>query len=164
VRCEKTVLKVEFIFHVYRLISHEQHMLMNNFFSPRPFMQPNGIACVRIIVGIFLIYHGSQLFNAAEMKEYGNWEMFKHSSSPLFMPYLGKALEFIGGLLLTFGLLTRVACLLIIGTMLYISLIIGNGKIWMDDQYPFLFAVLALIFIFTGPGNFSIDKIIFDKR
>ncbi|HSZ84466.1 MAG TPA: DoxX family protein [Puia sp.] len=134
---------------------------MNNFFSPKSLMQSNGIACVRIIVGIFLIYHGREVFDAEKMKEYATWEMFKHSSSPTFIPYLGKASEFISGLLLAAGLFTRIACLIIIGTMLYISFIIGSGKIWMDDQYPFLFAILALVFIFTGPGNFSIDKIIF---
>jgi putative oxidoreductase len=127
-------------------------------------MQPNGIACVRIIVGIFLIYHGWEVFDVAKMKEYATSEMFKHSSWPAFMPYLGKGSEFLSGLLLTTGLFTRIACLIIIGTMLYISFIIGTGKIWMDDQYPFLFALLALVFIFTGPGNFSIDKIIFDKK
>ena len=137
---------------------------MNKFFSTKIFMQPNGIACVRIIVGIFLIYHGWEVFDAAKMQEYANWEMFKHSSSPSFMPYLGKASEFLSGLFLTVGLFTRIACLIIIGTMLYISFIIGSGKIWYEDQYSFLFALLALVFIFTGPGNFSIDKIIFNKN
>jgi uncharacterized membrane protein YphA (DoxX/SURF4 family) len=137
---------------------------MNNFFSSKSMMQSNGIACVRVIVGISLIYHGWEIFYAAKMNEYANWEAFKHSSSPSFMPYLGKAFELIGGLLLTAGLFTRIGSLIIIGTMLYISLFIGGGKIWYEDQYPFLFALLALVFVFTGPGNLSIDKIIFDKR
>jgi putative oxidoreductase len=137
---------------------------MNNFFSAKSMMQSNGIACVRIIVGVFLIYHGFEIFDAAKMKEFATWDAFKHSSWPSFMPYLGKAFELIGGLLLTAGLFTRIACLIIIGTMLYISLIIGGGKIWYEDQYPFLFALLALVFVFTGPGNLSTDKIIFDKK
>jgi putative oxidoreductase len=137
---------------------------MNNFFSSKGILQSNGIACIRIIVGLFLIYHGWEIFQAGKMKEYAGWELFRHSSSPSLMPYLGKASELIGGLLITAGLLTRIACLMIIGTMLYISFIIGSGKVWYEDQYPFLFALLALVFVFTGPGNFSMDKIIFDKR
>jgi|SRR5580704_4896490 putative oxidoreductase len=137
---------------------------MHDFFSSKSILQSDGIAFLRIIVGIFLLYHGLEIFDASKMKEYGTWEMFKHSSSPLLMPYLGKTFELVGGLMLAVGLLTRVASLLIIGTMLYISLVIGGGKIWYEDQYPFLFAMLALVFIFTGPGNFSIDKKIFDKR
>jgi putative oxidoreductase len=137
---------------------------MNKFFSAKSIAQSNGIGCIRIIVGIFLIYHGWEIFDAAKMKEYATWDMFKHASSPSFMPYLGKGFEFLGGVLLTVGLLTRVACLITMGTMLYISLFVGSGKIFYEDQYPFLFALLALVFIFTGPGNFSADKIIFDKK
>jgi uncharacterized membrane protein YphA (DoxX/SURF4 family) len=98
------------------------------------------------------------------MKEYATWGMFKKNSSPSFMPYLGKVSELIAGLLLTLGLLTRAACILVIGTLGYISFFVGNGKIWYEDQYPFLFVLLALVFIFTGPGNFSLDKKIFDKK
>ena len=127
-------------------------------------MQENGIAFIRILIGIFLIYHGCEIFDAAKMREYAAWDMFKKNSSPSIMPYLGKAAELIGGLMLAVGLLTRIACLIIIGTMLYISFIIGNGKIWYEDQYPFLFVLFALVFFFTGSGNFSLDKIIFKKK
>jgi putative oxidoreductase len=137
---------------------------MNKFFSPKSIMENNGIALIRIIVGVFLIYHGWEIFDTIKMKEYATWDMFKKNSSPSLMPYLGKGSELIGGLLLAIGLLTRVGCVVIIGTMLYISFIIGNGKIWYDDQYPFLFILLALVFIFTGPGNLSVDKMIFNKK
>lgn len=126
-------------------------------------MQSCGIAMVRITVGIFLIYHGHEIFDPAKMKEFANWDQFKHASSPLFLPYLGKGAELLGGILLTAGLCTRLGCLIIIGTMLYISFFIGGGKIWFEDQYPFLFALLALVFIFTGPGSLALDKILFDK-
>jgi putative oxidoreductase len=137
---------------------------MNKFFSPNSMMQENGIAFIRILIGIFLIYHGCEIFDAAKMREYAEWEMFKKNSNSSFMPYLGKAAELIAGFMLAIGLFTRIACLMIIGTMLYIAFIIGNGKIWYEDQYPFLFVLFALVFIFTGSGNFSIDKIIFKKK
>lgn len=126
--------------------------------------QENGIVFIRIIIGIFLIYHGCEIFDAAKMREYAEWEIFKKSSTPSFMPYLGKAAELIGGLMLAIGLFTRIACLIIIGVMLYIAFIIGNGKIWYEDQYPFLFVLFAFVFILTGSGNFSLDKIIFKKK
>ncbi|MBS1917816.1 MAG: DoxX family protein [Bacteroidetes bacterium] len=135
---------------------------MNKFLSPNSLMQGNGIALIRILVGIFLIYHGSEIFDAVKMKEYTTWEVFKKNSSS-FMPYLGKGAELLAGILLAFGLFTRIACMIIIGTMGYIAFVVGNGKIWYEDQYPFLFVVLAFVFIFTGPGNFSADKIFFKK-
>jgi len=137
---------------------------MNRFLSPNSLMQENGIAFIRILIGIFLIYHGCEIFDAAKMREYASWDMFKKSSTPSLMPYLGKATELIGGLMLAVGLFTRIACLIIIGTMLYIAFIIGNGKIWYEDQYPFLFVLFAFVFIFTGPGNWSADKLIFNKK
>jgi putative oxidoreductase len=41
---------------------------------------------------------------------------------------------------------------------------VGHGKVWYDDQNPFLFVLLGLIFIFTGPGNWSIDGLLFGKK
>jgi uncharacterized membrane protein YphA (DoxX/SURF4 family) len=48
--------------------------------------------------------------------------------------------------------------------MAYITFIVGHGKIWYEDQYPFLFVLLGLVFIFTGPGKFSVDYFIVKKR
>ena len=126
--------------------------------------QSCGIAAIRIITGIFLIYHGSEVFQADKMKEYAAWDMFKISENPMLMPYIGKGAELLAGILLTLGLLTRVACVIVVGTMLYIAFIIGHGKIWYDDQYPFLFALLACLFFFTGPGGLSLDRTLFDKK
>jgi putative oxidoreductase len=137
---------------------------MRKFFSSKSLMQDPGISFIRIVVGLYLIYHGSEVFDAAKMREYAEWDVFKKLSSPVFMPYLGKTLELAGGILLAAGLLTRVVCLLVIGTILYISFFVGNGKIWFEDQYPFLFALLAFFFLFTGPGKFSIDYFLFEKE
>ncbi|MCX6217489.1 DoxX family protein [Spirosoma sp.] len=122
--------------------------------------QSSGLAFVRIIVGLLLLYHGWEVFEGAKMDEYATWDVFKKSSYPLLMVYLGKGSELLAGGLLTIGLLTRIACLIIIGTMLYIAFFIGHGQIWYEDQHPFLFVLLALIFFFIGPGRWSIDAVL----
>ena len=134
---------------------------MNTFFSASPLWQGTGLALIRLTLGGFLIYHGWEIFDAVIMKEYTKWDIFKNTSSPSFIVYSGKTAELIAGFLLLFGLFTRLASLVVIMTFLYISLFVGNGKIWYEDQHPFLFVLLALVFFFTGPGNFSLDKIIF---
>jgi putative oxidoreductase len=73
----------------------------------------------------------------------------------------GKASELIAGIFFVLGFLTRVASLFIIGTMLYITFFLGHGKIWYEDQYPFLFILLALVFFFTGAGRISVDNLLF---
>jgi hypothetical protein len=51
--------------------------------------------------------------------------------------------------MLTLGLFTRLAALVLIGTMLFIILFIGQGRIWFEEQHPFLFLLLGLVFYFT---------------
>jgi uncharacterized membrane protein YphA (DoxX/SURF4 family) len=120
------------------------------------------LAFVRIIVGLFMVYHGWEVFDEEKMKEYLTWDPFQNSPAQL-MVYAGKLSELIGGSLLVLGFLTRIATLLITGTMLYISLFVGSGKIWCEDQHPFLFVLLGLIFFFTGPGRHSLDHLVFTK-
>jgi putative oxidoreductase len=42
----------------------------------------------------------------------------------------------------------------------------GHGKIFSDDQHPFLFVLLSLVFFFSGPGKWSMDELLFkmDKQ
>ena len=98
------------------------------------------------------------------MKGYEGWDNFKNSSFGVFLVYLGKASELVAGILLFFGLLTRLAALIMIVTLLYIALFVGHGKVWYDDQHPFLFVLLGFVFIFCGPGKWSIDNILFGKK
>jgi putative oxidoreductase len=136
---------------------------MNKFFSPLPLWQNNGIAIIRMLIGVSLIYHGCEIFDTAAMNEYLKWDMFKNSSFSKFMVYGGKASELLSGVLLLIGFFTRLACTILICTMVYIAFVVGNGKIWYEDQYPFLFAIIGFIFIFTGPGSFSVDNVVFKK-
>ena len=134
---------------------------MSKFFSPSPFWQNAGLFLVRIMIGFFLIYHGKEVFDAAKMQEYVKWDTFKSSS---VMPYLGKGAEFVAGVLLVLGLFTRIACLITIGTFGYITFFVGKGKFWMEDQHPFLFVLITLLFIFIGPGALSLDGLFFKNN
>jgi putative oxidoreductase len=136
---------------------------MNKIFSPIPLWQNNGLALIRIIIGVFLIYHGWEIFSAAKMNEYMAWDMFKNSSSGKLLVYSGKAGELIAGIFLFMGLFTRIAAIILIGTMAYISFFIGHGKIWYEDQYPFLFLLLGLVFFCMGGGRWSMDHLLFNR-
>ena|SRR5258705_6952144 len=137
---------------------------MNKIFSPSPVWQNNGLALIRIIVGVFLIYHGWEIFSAAKMNEYLQWDMFKNSSSGKVLVYAGKGAELISGVFLMIGLFTRIAAIILICTMAYISFFVGHGKIWYDDQYPFLFMLLGLVFFFMGGGKWSMDDLLFNRK
>ena len=96
--------------------------------------------------------------------EVNNSFSFKKFASPLFVVYIGKGAELLAGILLTIGLFTRLASVVLIGTMLYIAFYIGSGKIWYEDQHPFLFVLLGLVFFFSGSGKWSVAEWIQKKN
>lgn len=137
---------------------------MNRLLSPLPNNIKSIIGILRIIVGAMMVYHGWEVFNPAQIKEYAQWDIFKNSASPLLMPYIGKSAELISGVLLLLGLFTRIAAFILIGTMGYISFKVGHGIVWYGDQHPFMFVLFGLLFFFAGPGKWSLDHILFKPK
>jgi len=133
---------------------------MKRFFSHLPIQLDKIIGIVRIVLGVLLIFHGIEVFNPEIMSSYLQWEMFKNPSAK-FLVYTGKASEFVAGITFFLGLLTRLGAIVIIGTFSYITFIVGQGRFWYEDQHPFMFLLFGVLFLFTGPGAWSLDRIIF---
>lgn len=136
---------------------------MKNILSSSGAWQNEGLAFVRICTGFFMAYHGWEVFESEKMNSYLEWDQFKTSYS-IFLVYAGKIAELVGGIFLMLGLFTRLASLIVILTMLYISLFVGNGKIWYEDQHPFLFVLLGIVFFFNGGGKWSLDYLFFGSN
>jgi putative oxidoreductase len=138
---------------------------MNRLFSPSPIFQNYGIAIVRIITGILLVWHGWETFDAEKMKMYTGWFIERHYSNPAAWAYAGKIAELIAGTGFLFGLFTRLASFAAVAAFTGIIFILGDkGKIFEGDQHPFLFILLAVVFFVTGPGILSLDGIFFKKK
>lgn len=127
--------------------------------SGQPFLQQEALGAVRIITGLFMVYHGIEVFFPATMQQYLEWDMFKQANGKL-MVYAGKTAELVSGLLLMLGLFTRAGCIILFCTMMYVSFFVGNGKIWYDAQHPFMFVLMAVLFFFTGPGRWNLDTVL----
>ena len=138
--------------------------MSNTLFSPQPLWQNNGLAILRIITGMLMTYHGAEIFDRTKMLPYMEWDVIKSLPAPETMLYVGKGVEFLTGLCFVFGLFTRVAAIIMAVDMLFICFKVGGGKFYYQDQHPFLFAMIALVFFFTGPVKWSLDKRLFNKR
>ena len=120
----------------------------------------NAIAIVRIIIGIFMIIHGIEIFSHEKMQTYLSWKI----RGPVILPYIGKAGELLAGIMLFLGLFTRLGALIMAATMTGITFIVGQGRFYMEDQHPFLFVLFAVIFFFDGGRKWSLDNLLFRKR
>jgi putative oxidoreductase len=136
---------------------------MNKLFSTESLWQENGLAFIRIVTGIFMAYHGWEVFESTKIEEYAKWDSIKDMPAPLFMTYLGKGLELVTGLCFVFGFMSRTAAILMSLVMLFICFKIGNGKFWYEDQAPMLFVLLAMVTFFAGSGSFSVDRLLSKK-
>ncbi|MBL7744074.1 MAG: DoxX family protein [Chitinophagaceae bacterium] len=136
---------------------------MKDLFSSSPLWYTAGLTLARIITGFFMIWHGWEIFDSNIMNGYLQWDVFKQSSGKT-MIYLGKAAELSAGIFLFIGLFTRIAAIILIGAMSYITFFVGHGKVWYDDQHPFLFVLLGLIFFVIGGGKWSIDYLLFKNK
>lgn len=71
--------------------------------------------------------------------------------------------ELIGGLLLVVGLFTPLAAAIVLGTMINAINVLWSGGLFPADptvtgySTPLLFAIVAAVLAFTGPGAYSLD-------
>ncbi|NRF38026.1 DoxX family protein [Pedobacter foliorum] len=124
----------------------------------------NWLVLIRVISGLLIFVHGLGTFNKGHMDGNVAWLTDIHFPAPVLMAYIGKGAELIGGILLMLGLFTRIAALILIIDMLVISTVLGNGKIFTDDQHPFLLLLLFVYLFFIGSGKISLDHLLFNKN
>ena len=83
------------------------------------------------------------------------------SFAPAFWGFAAAMAEFAGGLLLAAGIFFRPACALILFTMVIaIASIIRGGYGFNGAAQPIELGVVLLGLFFTGPGKFTLAKIL----
>ena len=137
--------------------------MATSLFSARP-VWDNGRLIVRILVGIIMTNHSLEIFDAAKVEDYYGWLESVHIPVPYISAYAGKLAELVGGLFLILGLFTRLVTLPVVITMLVVTFIMGPGNIFADGELSFLLALFYLLFFFIGPGKWSLDYVLFDRK
>ena len=138
---------------------------MQKFFSPDPLISYTLITGIlRILTGIFMLYHGWEVFSREPIDTYTGWLTEKHFPAPRTWALAGKGTELAGGLFLVLGLFTRLITSPLMMVMLFIIFVLGHGQIFYEDQYPFLFFIFFAYFFFAGPGKWSLDNVIMRRK
>lgn len=132
--------------------------MLKTLLSPKPLFYETGLASIRIFVGLMMAYHGWEVFDRSLMEGYMTWDVIKVLPNPELMAYMGKGTELVTGICFTLGIFTRISAIFMAGDMLFVCFYIGNGKFYYQDQHPFLFALIAIIYFFTGPVKWSLDQ------
>ena len=127
------------------------------------------ILLVRVSLGLFFAISGAnKLFVAGGAQTMYETLVKAKVPFPHLMTYFVSAVEFVGGSLLTVGLLSSLACVALLVDMLVAILTTKLSAMpkglsplnWLDD-FLYLPEVLYVLFfiwlICSGPGQFSVD-------
>lgn len=125
---------------------------------------------LRLLVGGLFIAHGAQklgIIDGSPMSGVASVTAYFKSigiTPPLLWAWIVTLVEFFGGIAIFFGLLTRGACALVIIDMT-VAIVkahwafgVAVGK--EGFELALSLAVMAVSLLITGPGPFSLDRIL----
>ncbi|MEK6480343.1 DoxX family protein [Catalinimonas sp. 4WD22] len=113
-----------------------------------------GLLILRVFAGLALAFgHGLGKVPPSE----GFMGMVSNLGLPPFFAWGSTLAEFGGGILLAIGLLTRPAALLIVLNMATAVFLAHADQGFGEREKALLFAFIAIQFLFSGAGKYSID-------
>lgn len=121
---------------------------------------------LRIPAGIIFVAHGAQKlfgsFGGHGLEGTGQWMTSIGLEPGYLMALAAGSAEFLGGIALLIGLLTRPAALALAVTMLVaiFAVHLPNGLFMSNNGYEFALALLAITvgLVFSGGGAYSVDR------
>ena len=129
-------------------------------------LQPWGAFLMRIVLGVAMMAHGySKVVPAGGFHRgdvFAALDHYAHYVSSLGLPwwlgYISALTEFLGGLLILLGLLTRFAAFMIACNMAAALLLVTRHHGYSGSEYSLALFVIALMLIFYGSGNVALDR------
>ncbi len=129
-----------------------------------------GLLALRLFVGLGMAAHGwGKLFGAHGIKGFAGFLGSLGIPAPTLAAALSAGTEFLGGLLVAAGLLTRWAALPLAFNMGVAVLAVHRASYFITNTPPGMEYALNLGAVFlalalTGPGAFSLDHLLWGRK
>ncbi len=132
-----------------------------------------GLLFLRILIGVVMAFLGyEKLIHANDMiaNEYWKNQVNFLGLGSAVSVWLTIFAEFFCSVFLIFGLLTRLGLIPLIFCMSYIVFVLDKFNIISQGEHgyqvstAFVYLVIYVVLMLTGPGKLSIDRFLFNKK
>ena len=125
-------------------------------------LQPLGLLALRCGAGAILLGYGYQkVFHG--LSQYAGY--IQSTGMPAWLGYVSAFTEFLGGIALILGLLTRLASFGLFINMVVATKVKMGGAHFLSSgagwEFPMILAVVCLVLLFFGAGPISLDWVFF---
>lgn len=140
------------------------------FIEATPSMLDSALLMIRLFIGACFITHGLGklgVVGSGSMVGFEGWLKSLNVPFPALQARLAMAAEIGGGMLLCLGLVTRFGALMCLFVMVVAGLIGHKGGGYLitntppGNEYTVNLAAICLLILLTGPGQYSIDNLLF---
>jgi len=129
-------------------------------------LQPWGAFLLRLVLGVAMISHGySKVVPTGGLGHGHLSSAMDHFAGyvsgfglPSWLGYVSALTEFVGGILVLIGLLTRFAALMIAINMIFAIVLVNRHHGYAGSEYSLALLVIALMLAFYGAGNLALDR------
>ncbi|MGQ2982229.1 DoxX family protein [Flavobacterium sp.] len=134
---------------------------MKRFLSPEPLDKNLAALLLRVLVGGLMIMHG--------WPKLDNYSQYVTEFDPIGLGNdlsLSLAIfgEFICGIFLVLGFMTRLSAIPVLITMIVAFFVVHGADEFQVKELSFLYMGLALVIFFLGGGKYSADALLFRKK
>lgn len=123
---------------------------------------------LRGVLGVsFFVFHGMDKMQGGKDSAWDWGAAFASGmaeKAPTALLYVAAWTEFLGGLALILGLLTRWASLGLLCVMLYAIFVVHAADPYGAKEKAIAYAGMLIVLLGTGPGKLSLDAMFFGRK
>ena len=124
-----------------------------------------GLLFLRVGIGLLFTIHGYPKLTGGPEKWLalgGVMKLVGIHFAPTFWGFMAAIAEAVGGQMLAVGLFWRLACVLLLGTMIMATIShLVDGADFNTYSHSLESSILFAALLFIGPGRYSLDQLLF---